>query len=64
MNADENLKMPQELHESSVAAQSPPKLSDAQLRELARRAADDDANPDDATPWEQVKAEVLAQFKK
>ncbi len=34
----------------------------AQADELDRRAAADDANPDDVVPWEQVKAEALARF--
>ena len=34
----------------------------AQADELDRRAADDDANPDDVVPWEQVKADALARF--
>ena len=35
-----------------------------QADELDRRAEDDDANPDDVVPWEQVKAEALARFSK
>jgi len=37
-------------------------LTAAQRDELARRADDDDANPDDTVPWEQVKAEALARW--
>ena len=33
-----------------------------QATELDRRADDDDANPGDVVPWEQVKAEALARF--
>jgi putative addiction module component (TIGR02574 family) len=36
----------------------------AQADELDRRADDDDANPDDVVPWEQVKAAALARFAK
>jgi putative addiction module component (TIGR02574 family) len=35
-----------------------------QADELDRRAADDDAHPDDVVPWEQVKADALARFAK
>jgi putative addiction module component (TIGR02574 family) len=35
-------------------------LTDAQKAELARRLADEDANPDDESPWEDVKARLLA----
>lgn len=41
-----------------------PRLTDEQLQELQRRLADDDANPDDVIPWEQVREEALARFRK
>ena len=48
-----------------IAATSPaPRLSDAQRADLRRRAAEDEANPEDAIPWEQVKAEARARFAK
>jgi putative addiction module component (TIGR02574 family) len=40
-----------------------PLLTDAQRRELERRIVEDDANPDDVVPWEQVKAQTLSQLK-
>ena len=39
-----------------------PLLSDAQRQELERRAAEDDASPDDVVPWETVKADILAKL--
>jgi putative addiction module component (TIGR02574 family) len=36
-------------------------LSDAQQTELQRRAADADAHPDDAVPWETVRDELLGR---
>ena len=39
-------------------------LSEAQRRELIRRIADDDANPDDVIPWEEVKAKARARRAK
>ncbi|MFO0864125.1 MAG: addiction module protein [Gemmataceae bacterium] len=39
-------------------------LTEAERAELERRADDDDVNPDDAVPWEQVKAEALARWSK
>jgi putative addiction module component (TIGR02574 family) len=38
----------------------PPLLTEAQRRELERRVAEDDANPDDVVPWEQVLAFVTS----
>lgn len=40
-----------------------PNLTDGQQRMLAERIADDDANPDDVIPWEQVKAELQSRLK-
>lgn len=37
-------------------------LTDAQRRELERRADEDDADPGDTVPWEQVKADALARW--
>ena len=48
----------------TIAAESgKPLLTDAQRRELERRIAEDDANPDDGIPWEQVKAQALSRLK-
>lgn len=41
----------------------PPTLTDAQRSELERRADEDDAAPDDAVPWEVVKAQARAKLK-
>lgn len=43
----------------SVADQPRPPLSDARRAELARRAAEDDAQPDVVVPWEKAKADIL-----
>jgi putative addiction module component (TIGR02574 family) len=49
----------------SIAAQPhPPLLTEAQRQELQRRLDDHQANPDDVVPWEQVKAEALARFRR
>lgn len=38
-------------------------ISESRRQELARRAAEDDAFPDDTIPWEQVEREILARVK-
>jgi putative addiction module component (TIGR02574 family) len=38
-------------------------ISEAQCAELERRAAEDDAFPDDVIPWEQVKADILSRLR-
>jgi putative addiction module component (TIGR02574 family) len=40
-----------------------PFLTDSQRGELKRRIAEDNANPDDVVPWEQVKAQALTRLK-
>ncbi len=48
-----------------IAATGPgSRLSDAQRADLRRRVAEDEANPEDAIPWEQVKADARARFAK
>ncbi len=59
---DERLALVQALWDS-IAADGP-HLTDGQRAELDRRIADDDANPDDGIPWEQVKAKGRAEFKR
>ena len=51
------------LLESVAADFVPTHFTEALLRELDRRIDDDDANPDDAIPWEDVKAQARARRK-
>jgi putative addiction module component (TIGR02574 family) len=37
-------------------------ITDLQRQELNRRVAEDDASPEDAIPWEQVKAHILGRL--
>ena len=60
---DVRLALVQEIWDTIAAEANVMPLSDAQRRELERRAAEDDANPDDVTPWEQVEAETLARLR-
>jgi putative addiction module component (TIGR02574 family) len=47
---------------SIVADSAAVRLTDAQRAELQKRIEEDEANPDDVTPWEQVKASTLARL--
>ena len=58
----ERIALAQALWDSVAAEAHPPLLSDAQRRELERRAAEDDASPDEVVPWEAVKANILARL--
>ena len=59
----DRLALVQELWDSIATEAGPSLLTEAQLRELLRRADEDDANPDDVIPWEEVKAKARARFK-
>jgi putative addiction module component (TIGR02574 family) len=63
LTRDERLALVQELWDSIAAERGPSLLTDAQRDELRRRVAEDDANPDDVIPWEQVKAEARSGFQ-
>jgi putative addiction module component (TIGR02574 family) len=61
---DERLALVEEIWDSIAADTGAVPLTDAQRIELEKRIAEDDARPDDVTPWEQVKASTLARLKK
>ena len=60
---DVRLTLVQELWDSIAAEGQPLPMSDARRQELARRADEDDAFPDDTIPWEVVKAEARSRFQ-
>jgi putative addiction module component (TIGR02574 family) len=62
LSIPERISLVQALWDSIAVDPHPPLLSDAQRQELERRAVEDDASPDDAIPWEQVKADILARL--
>lgn len=61
---DVRVALVHEIWDSIAAETTTVPLSEAQRAELERRIADDDANPDDVTPWEEVKANALARLKR
>ncbi len=64
LSLDERLALMQEIWESIAAEPGPSHLGDSQKRDLQQRLAEHLADPADAFPWEQVKAEALARLKK
>ena len=60
LSVPERIALAQALWDS-IAGQPRPPLSEAKRSELARRAAEDDALPDEVAPWEKAKAEILAR---
>jgi putative addiction module component (TIGR02574 family) len=63
MSREERLALVQAIWDTIAAESRPPLLSEAHRLELQRRVAEDEANPDDVIPWEQVKAQTLARLK-
>jgi putative addiction module component (TIGR02574 family) len=65
LSLDERVVLAHELLES-VAAESKPGsfLTEEKMRELDRRLAEDDADPDGGIPWEQVRDEITARLKR
>ncbi len=62
LSREERLALVQEIWDT-IAAEPGSLLTEAQRQELERRAAADDAFPDDVIPWEQVKAQTLARLR-
>ncbi|OWK45013.1 addiction module protein [Fimbriiglobus ruber] len=63
LSREQRITLVQEIWDTIAAESTQPLLTEAQRRELKRRVADDDANPGDGVPWEQVKAQTLARLK-
>ena len=63
LTREQRIVLVQEIWDMIAAEPYEPLLSEAQRHELSRRAAEDDANPADVIPWEEVKAEALSRVK-
>ena len=61
---DERVALVEEIWDSIAAETADPPLTDTQRTELDQRIFEDDANPGDVVPWEEVKAATLARFAK
>ena len=61
---EERLILVEKIWDSIAAENAAAQLTDAQRIELQKRIEEDDANPDDVTPWEQVKPSTLARLRK
>jgi putative addiction module component (TIGR02574 family) len=62
LSADERLRLVEEILDSLGPDGEAP-LTEAQRRELDRRLALLEADPDAVSPWEEVKARVLAKLQ-
>jgi putative addiction module component (TIGR02574 family) len=60
----DRLRLVHEVWDGLVDGGYEPGLTDEQKAELDRRLAEDDAAPDDVVPWDEVKAQALAQVRR
>jgi putative addiction module component (TIGR02574 family) len=58
LSIEERIRFVQAILDSIAAEQAYPDFTEAQKRELDRRIADYDANPDNVLTWEEVKASI------
>lgn len=64
LSRDQRIELVQEIWDS-IAVETPPTLlTESQRQELHRRVAEDDADPGDVVPWEQVRAEALDRLRR
>lgn len=64
LSRDQRIELVQEIWDS-IAVETPPTLlTESQRQELRRRVAEDDADPNDVVPWEQVRAETLDRLRR
>lgn len=61
---EDRIRLVQEAWDRIVDEGHEPELSDQMKAEIDRRLAAHAANPEAAIPWEQVKAEALARFRR
>ena len=61
---EDRLALVEEIWDSIATDSAAVPLTEAQRAELQKRIEEDDAHPDDLTPWEQVKASTLSRLGK
>ena len=61
LTPEERIELAQDLWDSIAQEEMPP-LTEAQKRELDRRIAEHEKNPERTAPWEEVRARLWARF--
>jgi len=64
LSVEDRIALANAIWDSIAAEPHAPLLTEEHRIELQRRLADHAANPEDVVPWEQIKAEALARFKR
>jgi putative addiction module component (TIGR02574 family) len=62
LGVEERLALVEEIRDSIAADSAAVPLTPEQTRELERRLAAHEANPDDVVPWDEVKASFAKQL--
>jgi putative addiction module component (TIGR02574 family) len=60
---EQRLALVQEIWNLIAAEPHPPLPNESQRRELKRRAAKDEATPEDVISWDQVKGQALSRLR-
>lgn len=61
LSVDDRIRLIEAICDSIAAEPGEPAVTEPQPQELERRTAEHAAAPETAVPWEQVRAEALAQ---
>jgi putative addiction module component (TIGR02574 family) len=64
LSTDEQLALIEALWDDLATRAGVPLPTAAQIEELDRRVAEDDAHPDDVVPWSDVEAQALARIRR
>jgi putative addiction module component (TIGR02574 family) len=64
LSVDERSRLAETTWDSIASEPGQPELTEAQQQELERRLAVHTASPEDAAPWEEVKAQALARARR
>lgn len=64
LGIEEKLSLVEEIWDNIAADSANVPLTEAQRRELDRRIADHEANPDEVVSWGEAKASILNRLKK
>jgi putative addiction module component (TIGR02574 family) len=64
LDVEERLNLVEKIWDSIALDSGVVPLPDAQRAELERRYAEDEANPDDVLPWDEIKRSTLSALRK
>lgn len=64
LSVDERIQLVEAIWDTIAAEPGQPELTETQKEELERRLVAHAATPDDAVPWEEVKARALSRARR